>query len=193
MAASLEGTAVKAPLIPPDPALAIGIEHSKQYLPERPCRRNPHSNAPLVPDDPRLRPPTTSPAYPPPLSHTERRQSLVNTDHHLQYSTEPCTPAIQSRSRSSSRRRTHPNYDERDLNISITQKLVQEDSGGDDEYDDDRERRQGGFSVIPGDGDDDEDDDDDADEEVDFGHLLAPRVSKTTKTKTKRNKKVTSN
>ena len=195
-AASLQGTCVKAPLIPPDPALALNIAPSQQYLPERPCRRN-QSKTPLVPDDPRLRAPTCSPD-PPPLSHRKNRQSLVHTaDHQLQYSEpfSPGTDSTDSRPRSSSRRRTQQrNYDEREENISITQKLVQEDSGSDAEYDDDRERRQGGFSVVPGDGDDDEDDDDlDDDEDVDFGHLLAPRGSKTPKTRNKRNKKVTSN
>lgn len=54
-------------------------------------------------------------------------------------------------------RKRHINYDERDLDESITQRLVEEDSGGDEEYNDFLERKEGGYSLQSGQWDDDDD------------------------------------
>ena len=159
VAASLEGTMQKAPLLPSDPLLlSTPLYRAQQPQPQQPkpkSKPKPATNkprAPLIPDDPTMRcTQTTATAAEP---QGPPRPTLTKSKR-VEDSASDLSRFQSMLSRAATRKEV--NYDERDPDTSITQQLVDQDSGGDSDYDDTSERKRGGFSRIPGDGDDDED------------------------------------
>ena len=163
-AASLEGTRGKAPLVPADPVLRMNSppaqSRKRPSVQQHPLQsHNKRQNlAPLHDQAPPIisRPPT------PPQ---ERNTSS--------------TPSIRT---SCARKRKHINYNERELDLSITGQFVQDDSGDDHEYDDLAERRRGGHLPTASEADDDNDIlqtwHNDSIEAINFEHLISRKKPK---------------